>query len=393
MGNPRLLTAEALETVGRCPLLVGAGRLLDAFPDGRAQKEEAATPEKIAGALRAWNGRVEEAAVLVSGDTGFYSAAKKLPGLLPEMDVRFYPGISSLQYFCARLGTGWDDVRVVSLHGRDGEIAAAARQEKKVFVLTGGANTVGSVCETLAENGLGALRVAVGADLSYGTERVEEGDAAGFAGREFPSMSVMLIENPAPQAPPAGCGLPDAAFIRGKTPMTKMELRAVSLAKLELRRGQILWDVGAGTGSVSVEAARMLEKGRVYAVEKDEAALELLRQNQKRFGCENLRIHPGEAPAALEGLPVPDALFVGGSSGNLRDILAAALEKNPKVRVVVNAVTLETVSAGLQCFQAFSLPDQDIVQVAVTRTRAAGRVHMLDAQNPVFVMSAGGNHE
>lgn len=392
MGNPRLLTAQALKAVESCGLLVGARRMLDSFPDSKAEKVPAAVPEKIAEVLRGKEGHAELAAVLVSGDTGFYSAAKTLPALLPGMEVQFLCGISSLQYFCAKLGTGWDNAAVISLHGREQDLLTAVRGSKKTFVLTGGGHSVRNICALLSESGMGHLRTAVGADLSYAEEEIALGDAETFSQRDFAPLSVMMVFNPAPEIFPATHGMADAAFLRGDAPMTKAEVRAVSLAKLELRQGQILWDVGAGTGSVSVEAARVLREGAVYAVEHDGEALELLRQNRERFCCRNLYIAAGMAPAALSALPAPDAVFIGGSSGNLMSIMAAALEKNPRARIVVNAVTLETVAAALDCFAHFSLPDRDLAQVAITKARPAGKVHMMTAQNPVFVMSAGGEH-
>lgn len=393
MGNPALLTAQARKAIDASGLLVGARRLLDSFPESDAVKIQAALPEKIAEALREYDGRVERAAVLVSGDTGFYSAAKTLPALLPGMETQFFCGISSLQYFSARLGTSWDDARVVSLHGREQDLLGAVYASKKTFVLTGGGHSARNICAMLAESGLGHLRVAVGEDLSYAGEQVTTGDAQQLSQRDFSPLSVMMIDNPAPREFPASHGMADTCFIRGEVPMTKAEVRAVSLAKLELRHGQTLWDVGAGTGSVSVEAARVLRDGAVYAVEHDGEALELLRQNRERFLCRNLYIAAGKAPEALGPLPAPDAVFVGGSSGGLRQIIAAALEKNPKARIVVNAITLETVTAALDAFAEFSLPDRDLAQIAVTKLRHAGSVHMMTGQNPVFVMSAGGQHE
>ena len=173
--------------------------------------------------------------------------------------------------------------------------------------------------------------------------------------------------------------------------MTKEEVRAVSVAKLRLRRGMTVWDVGAGTGSVSVEIARVLREGAVYAVEREPDALALIEQNRAKFGLWNLRPVAGSAPGVLGELPAPDAVFVGGSSGNLAEIVGAALEKNPGARIVVNAVTLETVTEALGCFGRLSLRAPDAVQLSVSRVREAGHYHMMQAQNPVWVLSAGGS--
>lgn len=389
MGNPALLTREAWDTIRGCKILIGAQRLLDAFPEVAARKIAAASPAKMAEAVLACG--EGEAAVLVSGDVGFYSAARKLKDLLDGAKVVFLPGISSLQYFCAKLCTAWDDARVVSLHGRDCDLCGIVASSPKVFALTGGENGPGALCARLQEAGLGAVWVEIGERLSYPDERITRGSAAELAGKAFDPLSVMLIGNPAARPRPAAHGLPDGAFLRGGTPMTKEEVRAVSIVKLRLRRGMTVWDVGAGTGSVSVEIARVLEDGVVYAVEREADALALIERNRARFGLWNLRPAAGCAPEALEGLPAPDAVFIGGSSGKLMEIVGAALEKNLAARIVINAVTLETVTVALGCFERLSLRNPDAVQLSVSRVREVGSHHIMQAQNPVWILSAGGS--
>lgn len=392
MGNPALLTKQAQAAIDAAELLVGAQRMLDSFPDTPAAKLAAATPEKIAQLLRKQADTYQTATVLVSGDPGFYSAAKKLPALLPEMEVRVLCGVSSLQYFCARLGLAWDDVAVVSLHGRSQAFLDTVRRSESTFVLTGGSTDAQALCALLTENHLGACLVSVGSRLSYDDEAVCTDTAQALSAQAFPPLSVMLVRNLAPVSS-ATHGMEDAAFLRGKTPMTKAEVRAVSLAKLRLRVGDCLWDVGAGTGSVAVEAARVLRSGSVCAVEKDADALALLAQNKARFGLENLLIIAGAAPEALTALSKPDAVFIGGSSGNLDAIIDAALAQNSDVRIVVNAIALETVGAALTAFSSRGLPDADCVQIAVSKANPVGRYHMMNGQNPVFILSAGGHHD
>lgn len=393
MGNPALMTTQAREKIKTGQLLIGAQRMLDSFPEWEGEKITAALPEKIAAVLKEKEHAIQQAVVAVSGDTGFYSAAKKIPPLLPGIEVELVCGISSLQYFCARLNETWDDVKVVSLHGRDGDLLGTVAESVKTFILTGGEHTVKQVCHILKENSFGDLEIAIGENLSYENEKITFGKVGTFAGTEFSPLSVMMVFHPQAKPSPTGIGIPDSEFLRGEVPMTKAEVRAVSLAKLKLRQGQVLWDVGAGTGSISIESARLLGNGHVYAVEQEQKAVTLLYQNRERFRCPNLDIIEGHAPEALETLPPPDAVFIGGSSGKLKEMIAFALKQNPKVRIVVNAVTLETLSAVLNCFTAFSLPDQEAVQVAITKARPVSSFHMMAAQNPVFVCSAGGHYE
>ena len=386
MGNPDTLTLQALEAVRACPVLVGARRLLE--PWGA---DHDCVPLIAAADIAEYVGKAPlgPVGVLLSGDTGFYSGAKNLWPLLGGHEVITIPGLSSLTYFCARLQTTWQDAKLVSAHGRDCDLAGEIARNRKTFALTGGTTKVEDVCRTLTERGLGGVRVSVGERLSYPDERIVTGTAAQLAGETFDSLAVVLTENPRPAARPwQGPGLPDSAFLRGEVPMTKEEVRAVALSRLRLEENHVVWDVGAGTGSVSVECALACPAGRVYAVEKKAEALALLAENRARFGADNLEIVAGTAPEALADLPAPDRVFLGGTSGNMEEILGAVFRKNPAARVVCTAVTLETVAEAARIFAG--LADAGMVQLSVTRTRPAGRYHLMDAQNPVWLFSGEG---
>ena len=208
------------------------------------------------------------------------------------------------------------------------------------------------------------------------------------AGADFAPLSVLLVE-----AAPRPCerpgGIPDEAFCRGEVPMTKQELRAVILAKLAPGPEDTVWDVGAGTGSVSVELALAARRGQAWAVDAREEACALIEENRRRFGAWNLRLVRGRAPEALSPLPAPDAVFIGGSGGQLEGIVDAALAKNPEVRFCVSAIALETLSAALAVFAARGL-DAEVTQIAVSRARPGTRLHLLLANNPVFLVTACG---
>ena len=173
-------------------------------------------------------------------------------------------------------------------------------------------------------------------------------------------------------------GIPDEEFIRGKAPMTKEEVRTVSLSKLKLTEDSICYDVGAGTGSVSVEAARKAFDGTVYAIEEKADALDLIRENKRKFRTPNVISVYGKAPQAMDPLPAPTHAFIGGSRGNLKEILERLLEKNPDIRVVLNAVTLETAGEALRCIKEQAWSEPEIVQVQISRGRRAGAVHLME---------------
>ena len=190
--------------------------------------------------------------------------------------------------------------------------------------------------------------------------------------------------------PYASSGIPDELFIRGDVPMTKLEVRAVALAKLRLTATDTVWDVGAGTGSVSIEAALVARAGSVWAVERNAAGVRLIRENADAFGCGNVHAVPGVAPEALAKLPVPDAVFVGGSAGELPSIVEAALEKNSQVRLCVPCVTVETLTEACALLSGSRFKGFEACQVSAARAEAVGSHHLMKAQNPVFLVSAHG---
>lgn len=184
-------------------------------------------------------------------------------------------------------------------------------------------------------------------------------------------------------------GIPDDMFIRGKVPMTKAEVRVVTLAKTRIKEDSVIWDIGAGTGSISIEAAISAGCGKVYAVEKNEEALLLIRKNLEAFDLLHVSICPGEAPAVLEGLPQPDRVIVGGSGGNIREIIVKSFDSlSSGGRLVVNAATLETLAETTKTLKRLQAADLEITQVNISKTETIGRVHMLKANNPIFVISA-----
>lgn len=386
MGSPETMTVGALEAIRACPVLVGARRLLEPWTESHD------CVPLIAGAdIAEYIGKVQEGpvGVLLSGDTGFYSGAKRLWTLLLDHEVITIPGISSMSYLSAKLHVDWQDVKIVSAHGRSHNVVGEIQRNERTFALTGGNTKAQDICRELTDRGLGNVKVSVGERLSYSDERVVTGTAAELAEQEFEDLSVLLAENPDPVVRPwNGSGLPDDAFLRGDVPMTKEEVRTLALSKLRLNEDSVVWDVGAGTGSVSIECALSCPAGRVFAVEKKEAALALLAENKARFHASNLTIVGGTAPEALEELPAPDRVFLGGTSGELSEILDVVFRKNPAARVVCTAVTLETVAEAARLFAG--LEGADMVQVSATRTRQAGRYHLMDAQNPVWIFSGEG---
>ena len=172
--------------------------------------------------------------------------------------------------------------------------------------------------------------------------------------------------------------------------MTKEEIRSISISKLRLNKEAIIYDIGAGTGSVSVEMALQAIDGVVYAIEKKSEAVDLIEENKKKFGADNLVVIDGIAPEAMEQLPEPTHAFIGGSSGNLKDIMMLLLYKNPKVRIVINAITLETISEALHCVKNLEVAEVEVVQISISKSQTIGDYHMMMGQNPVYIISCTG---
>lgn len=330
--------------------------------------------------------------ILLSGDTGFYSGAKKLKERLTEVcsdQIKIYPGISSLSYLASKVGVSWEDAKILSLHGKDMNFVQTIHRHSKTFLLLGGKDTGRHFYETLLEYGLGDVQVHVGCQMSYEEEKILSGKLYEMKAEDFEGLCAVLVENPS-YCKAAGMHLKDEEFLRGKVPMTKSEVRSVSIAELELTEDAIVYDIGAGTGSVSIEIARAGEQIRVYAIEKNPEGVELIDQNRKKFRTDGVRIIEGFAPQALEELETPTHAFVGGSSGNLREIVQLLQRKNPDVRIVINAISLETVSEVMGLVEEGILPDAEILQVSAARSKILGRYHMMMGQNPVYIISAGG---
>ena len=247
-----------------------------------------------------------------------------------------------------------------------------------------------ALVKELDEAGFGELEACVGEKLGSPEERVFIGSVAEAARQSFDSLAVLLVTNPEPRTL-ASAGLPDDAFTRGKAPMTKSEVRAVILSKLQIHRHDVVFDVGAGTGSVSVEAALLASAGQVYAVEVEEEACRLIEENARQQGTSNLQVIHGSAPQALTDLPAPDVAFIGGSKGNLRAIMETLLAANPSCRIVASAVTLETIAEATTCFNELGLRDVEAVTVSVSRSRKLGGYHLLTAQNPILILSGTGD--
>ena len=385
--SEKTLTSEALELINEADILIGAKRLINEFSKLNKPSFNAYLSNDILEIIE--NEDANKIAILVSGDVGFYSAAEKLVDTLKDYNPNLITGISSVSYFFAKCRLPWKDANLISCHGLDTNIVSSVRRNRFTFALTG--KNIPDLQKELVKYGFADLKVWVGENLGSEEESILETKISELEGKEFSSLTVLIIENPDFDSR-IRTGIADEEFIRGKVPMTKSEVRAVCLSKLSLSPTDIAYDIGCGTGSVTIEMAFSVYKGKVYAFDKNEDAIGLLKQNCQKFHLDNVEGICGLAPECLKGLPVPDVAFIGGSSGNMDEIVSYLYGINSKMQFVITAVTLENAMAGLNSLKNVGITG-DIVQVAVSKGKPIADLHMLIAQNPIFIISGSGEDE
>lgn len=388
MGDVSGMTGEAVKACECADVILGAGRMLTALSCFGKPMEDMYDPYEI---LEFIKSHPEYGTIVAafSGDIGFYSGTKKLLELLEKepCQVELICGISTVAYAAAKLHMPWQDMKLVSIHGRCQNLIGAVRTHEKVFALAGKQQSVREAAKSLIEYGLSHVTMHVAAQLSYPEEEIVTGIPEDFLSYHKEGLSVLVLENPLARETAVTHGLKDACFQRGSAPMTKEEVRSISLSKLMLPKDALVYDIGAGTGSIGIECALQAVWGTVYAIEKKEAALSLLTENARRLGAANLIAVPGTAPEALKDLPAPTHAFIGGSSGNLEKIVSLLLDKNPRVRIVINAISLETVAEASELLEAYDFHESEIVQVSVAKSRMLGGYHMMTGQNPVYIFT------
>jgi len=327
---------------------------------------------------------LQRVCILASGDVGFYSISNTLKKKIKDFDMEFISGISSLQYLTAKLTIAYDDIKVVSLHGREGNIIPYVCYNKKVFLLTGGKYKVNNVIDQLNAVGLSDVLVTIGENLSDVHEKIITGKANEFKGMHFEDLAVMLIHNE--NFVDSRKKIYDHEFIRGKSPMTKEAVRTLSISWLDIKPLDTIVDIGAGTGSVSIEMARAAFEGMVVAIEKEDYAAELIRQNIVKFGAYNVKVIEALAPEGMDRLPKINKAFIGGSCGNLNAIIETLTKKNEVTKIVINAITLETLNESIQSLKEYGFITK-IACVNIAKAESIGKYSMMKAENPIYIIS------
>ncbi len=388
------LSSRAAGAVAAAQVLAGGERQLEFFPQFRGERIT------LKGGLAAALDRIAALAdehsvcVLASGDPLFFGIGGLLVKKLGAEHVEVLPQPSAVQWAFARAGLRWDDATILSLHGRprDGFLVRL-RGTAKAAVLTDERNTPPALAAHMAQHGLRDWRAWVCENLGGPDERVRAYTIEALAAEtDVAPLNVLLLErtDPAWRAPPTVPFLHEDEFAKRmpkKGLITKREARLLSLASLHLRPTSVVWDIGAGSGSVSVEAALLAPQGRVYAVEVSPEGVEICHENVLSHAVDNVRVIAGRAPEALEDLETPDAVFVGGSQGSMDDIVGVALDRLvPGGRLVVNAITLENVNEAYSAIRRRGLvPEVTLLQVS--RGEPLARYLRYEAQNPIQIFA------
>lgn len=400
MGSQASLTKEVEQAIKEADIILGAKRMIDTY-EPRLEKKPYYMAGDIIPYLKKLQGNDtfyedKNVVILFSGDSGFYSGCQSLyrslraeteSGAL-DADISIMPGISSIAYLAACTGESYQDAEICSIHGRkQANLADIIRHNSKTFMLMSGVNDVNSLGQLLLDAGLNQCIVIAGYELSYETQEIMALTPIECVKLKKEGLYTCLIKNPNAGDRRLTHGKADSEFIRDKVPMTKEEVREVSICKLRLTDKSLVYDIGSGTGSIAMEMAGLSPDLKVYAIERKPEAVALIKKNKEKFKLDNIEVIEAEAPEGLDELPKPTHVFIGGSGGNLNEILNTLYSMNDSMRIVITAVSLETIAQIKEILSAYPIANEDIVELQVNRSKVIGKYHMMQAENPVWICS------
>ena len=397
MGASKGLTGEVSDAIESADILLGAKRLIEPYKP-RMEKKPYYLGKDIVPYLENMflqsAGKRYRVVVLFSGDSGCYSGCQALARCLHEAvaekrflaDIRILPGISSVSYLASCIGESYQDAAIMSMHGKLlPDLAGRIQENEKTFLFMSGVKDMRKLGTALSEALMNDCIITAGYQLSYEDEEIRKLTPKECLSCEKEGLYICFIYNPNPKKKPLTPGIADEEFIRGKVPMTKKEIREVSICKLRLYPGAVVYDIGSGTGSVAVEMADMSPDIEVFALEQKPEAVELIEKNKEKFHLDNITVIKTKAPEGLMDLKMATHAFIGGSGGNMKEIIETLYQINPGMRIVINAVSIETLCEIKEIILAYPVCDTEFVQLQVSRVKELGAYHMMQAENPIFV--------
>lgn len=399
MGHVNGLTKEVERVISEADILLGAERMLNAVYS-KAERHPFYQAEQVipylhdiqSGSLFEENKKV---VILFSGDSGFYSGCQPLYAALEKeitegrikASLRILPGISSIAYLASCIGESYHDAAVYSIHGKKlYNLAHRIKSRSKTFLITSGVKDINQLGELLTDAGMQKCEIITGYQLSYEEQRVERHTPLECMELKEEGLYTCFVKNPYATQRRLTHGVADGQFIRDRVPMTKEEIREVSICKLRLKEKAVVYDIGSGTGSIAIEIAGISDDMQVYAVEQKHEAVLLIEKNKKKFELQNVTVVESRAPEGLTELPMATHAFIGGSGGRLKEILVSLRQMNPDMRVVVNAVSMETICEMREILSMDDMiKEEEIVQLQVSRAKKAGNYHLMQSENPVWI--------
>lgn len=389
LGNPNLLTKAAYTAISNSSIIIGAKRIVESIKSDFSDKTYFTeyNTEKILDIIKSNAG--SEIAVVFSGDISLFSGSSKLFERLKAFKnckINTFPGISSLSYLCAKTNIDISKVKILSFHGKDELLYHNIDSNDYTFIITSKGEGAKEICRKLISFGFFDLDITLGENLSYDNERITIAKPGDFLDMDISDLNCTIIFNPDSDKA-ISFGLHDEVFARDKVPITKSEVRAVILSKLNISSDSICYDIGAGSGSVSIEMAGLAYEGKVYAVEKNPVAIELIKKNIHNFNAENVELIFAKAPEGLEHILEADKIFIGGSGGELNAVMDIIFASQKHPTVVISAITLETVAQITDILKRAKEYgyDTEVTAINVSKSKEVGPYNMMMAQNMVFI--------
>lgn len=389
LGNPELLTKAACNAISKSDIVIGAKRIVESIRSDFSDKTYFTeyNTEKILDIIN--SNTDSEIAVVFSGDISLFSGGSKLFERLKAFKnckINTFPGISSLSYLCAKTNIDISKVKILSFHGKDELLYHNIDSNEYTFIITSKGEGAKEICRKLISFGFFDLDVTIGENLSYDDERITTAKPGDFLDMDISDLNCMIIYNPDSDKA-ISFGLHDEVFARDKVPITKSEVRAVILSKLNISSDSICYDIGAGSGSVSIEMAGLAYEGKVYAVEKNPVAVELIKKNIHNFNAENVELIFAKAPEGLDHILEADKIFIGGSGGELNTVMDIIFASQKHPTVVISAITLETVAQITDILKKAKEYgyDTEVTAINVSKSKEVGPYNMMMAQNMVFI--------
>ncbi len=380
--------SRALEIIAQAEVMIGHQRHLDIFPDFGGKKMPLGDLPEVLEFLKGTDKRV---VVLASGDPTFFGISRFLLRNLSKERIEIFANVTSMQYAFACIKEPWDDAIFVSVHGRGMHVAVdKIIAAEKACVLTDKVNTPAAIAAELIERGAEGYEAWLCEDLGLATEKFTKTSVRGLLELKPSDLNILILvrtyEPNLVQYPLIG--IDDDEFHTSKKLITKQEVRAVTLSKLQLQDDLVLWDIGAGSCSVSIEASNLMPNGRIFAVERNQQCIGFINENLKKFCTRNVKLIEAFAPEGLEDLPDPDRVFIGGAGGKLDEIIDAVSQRLKQDGIVViNAVTLDTLSQAVEFLEDHGYT-VEATCVNIAKTRKLTEYKMFEAQNPVYVITA-----